>query len=127
MLEFHVGLRCFKTVIFFGRINISSISLLEIVNRFLIDHWGFLMGGQLSLLLEMPIVTMFVKFILFINGKVHHELLISPDWPMGIIETMPFVSTNEGLFFIQFLLFVDHFFFLVLLLCGIFVQCHMQI
>lgn len=75
----------------------------------------------------MPIVTMFVKFILFINGKVHHELLISPDWPMGIIETMSFVSTNEGLFLIQFLLFVDQFFFLVLLLCGIFVQCNMQI
>ena len=127
MLGFHLGLRCFKAVVFFGSVNVSTIPLLKVINGFLIDDRRFLMSSHLSLRLEMPIVTMFVVFVLFINGKVHHELLIRPDWPMIFIQTVSFVGKNQGLFLLIFLLFVHHFISLVLLLFGFFVQCLMQI
>lgn len=75
----------------------------------------------------MPIVTMFVEFVLFVDGKVHHKLLICPDWSMSFFETVPLISENNGLLFLIFLLFVHHFFTLILLLPGLLVQRHMQI
>lgn len=45
MNEFVVSLRCLKTIILLGRIDISTPSLLKILNRFLVDCGRFLMGS----------------------------------------------------------------------------------